>query len=145
MKGQLFTIDFILGLMITISAIVAVIVFVPTHAAPFTEDRERINTLMTEGVPADWNAANVIVPGFLTDGRFNRSKIDAFAALPLEDQQRLLGIRSEYTIRFSYNGTLLDLCLTCGTAPLDSGSIAVINRYAVLDGNVTTMEVLLFE
>lgn len=145
MKAQLFTLDFILGLLITIGAVLAAVVLLPTHEAPFTEDAQRFDTLMTEGVPEDWTTADVVRPGFLTDGRFNETKIAEFAGMPLYEQSNLLSLSHTFSITFSQNNTTLDLCSTCGAIPDDYSSLTVIRRYALLGPNVTTMEVLLYE
>ena len=142
--AQIFTLDLILGLVITTVAVLALSVYTLNHGAPLRDDAERVATLMTEGVPSNWTTANVNVPGFLTDDRFDSTKINAFAALNYTQQRSLLGIRANHTIRFYRGNTTLPLCSTCGSAITSTGNILPIRRYGLWNGTIVTMEVTLF-
>lgn len=142
-RAQTFTIDLVLGLLITILALTSVMLLLVRNDPPLAADARRIELLMTEGVPSEWNSSNVQVVGFLTDGRFNRTKIMAFASLSEQEQREALGVRNIMTIRFKRGG-YLDLCDTCGTAPATYEDMLPIDHYAILYHNVTTMEVRLY-
>jgi hypothetical protein len=144
-RGQVFTTDFIIGLLLTLAAVLSVVFLLPTDDVAFSDDGERIAVLMTEGVPANWNNTTVIVPGFLSNDRFNETKIAAFAALPEAKQKQLLGIRSDYSITFTMNGTVLPLCTTCGAVPASYKELLPMRRIALLGPNVTMMEVRLYQ
>lgn len=143
-KGQVFSIDFSLGMLITIAALISVVLFLPKNTQPFIMDAERISLLMTEGVPSDWNTTTLIVPGFLSNGRFNESKIAAFEALSVQAQKSLLGVQSDFSIRMRQNGTNISLCTSCGQVPASYQQLLTIERHALLGSNVTTMEVRLY-
>ncbi len=143
-RGQIFTIDLIIGMLIFLSALTAVVLFLPRERPPFTDDAQRVEFLMTNGIPHDWNATTVDVPGFLTDGQWNYSKIDAFNAFTAQEQKRLLGIRSDYTIRFFENGSQLDHCTSCGSAPASYDNLLPITRWASNNGTILSMEVRLY-
>jgi hypothetical protein len=144
MKGQVFTLDLLIGLLITITALLSVVLFFPTPEPPFTTDAERMNVLMSEGVPEDWTVATLAVPGFLTDGRFNETKIAAFATLTDQEQRVAVGAQSNFTIRFYENGTQLSLCATCGVQPLTYKELLPIRRYGVLNSSIVYMEVRIY-
>lgn len=143
--AQAFTLDLLLGVVIMTLALLALTVYTNARGAPFTEDAERINTLMTEGVPEDWNETTVVITGFLTDDRFNRTKIEAFASLAPETQRALLGIRANASIRFANASGAMPLCATCGALPnADSRDVLPLRRYGLLDGEIVRMEVTLY-
>lgn len=144
-RGQMFTMDLILGLLIMIGALLALLVYTPSERAPFRDDLERMSVLMSEGVPANWTTASVSVPGFLSDGAFNETKITAFSNLTLAEQRSLLGVVTHMQIRFIVNSTSHSLCASCGeSVPVSYEDLLVIRRYAVLNGTGATMEITLW-
>lgn len=143
-RAQTFAIDLTFGVLIMTGVLLSVVLYLPEQNPPFTHDQERMQVLMTEGVPSNWNSTNVIVPGFLSDGRFNQTKIDEFASLSLNSQKSLLSVSSSFTITFSQNGVLLPLCGTCGALPATYKNVLPIRRTGILNSSITTMEVLLY-
>ena len=143
-EGQIFTADLIIGLFIATVAFLALTLYTTGKAAPMRDDSERVSTLMTPGVPVDWNLTTVIIPGFLTNDRFDPVKINAFASLTLAQQHTLLGIRSNHRIRFYQGNTTLPLCSACGVDPVNASDILPIRRYGIWNGSIVTMEVLLY-
>lgn len=144
MKAQAFSLDFIFGLLITTATLTAVVLFLPENQPPFSGETERLAILMTEGIPVDWNETTVIIPGFLTDHRFNETKINAFASLSEHNQKKLLGIQSDFTITFTMNNTILPLCTSCGNATGTYHDILPLRRYSLLGSNITMMVVTLY-
>ena len=93
-------------------ALLALLVYSPIERAPFRDDIERISVLMTEGAPANWTNDTVAVPGFLSDGTFNLTKIEYFANTSLSKQRSALGVAAYIKIRFFMGGveqTILSL------------------------------------
>jgi hypothetical protein len=145
-RGQIFTLDFLFGLFIMTLALLALLVYNPTKAAPFRDDIERVSVLMTEGEPVTWNATSVAVPGFLTDDRLNETKVLAFASLPLQTQRQLLGVQSHFAITIYHNNTVLSACASCGEPfPAEYDDLLVLRRYTLLNGSVARMEVTLWQ
>jgi hypothetical protein len=144
MKAQAFIMDLLFGMLITITALLSVVLFLPTPQAPFVHDAERMQVLMTEGVPANWTAATVIVPGFLTDNRFNTTKIAEFESMTSDEQRELLGIASDFSITFTTNGIDQGLCGACGETPATYSELLPVQRYGLLGSNITLMEVRLY-
>jgi hypothetical protein len=145
MKGQVLTIDLILGLLIITVTLLSVVLFLPVNEAPFVDDANRMLVLMSEGVPPDWNNTTVIIPGFLTDNRFNATKIEYFNNFTYDEQRALLNIRSDFNITFSQNNTTLAMCLSCGQQPLSYDELLPLRRYALMGSNITLMEVHLYQ
>jgi hypothetical protein len=143
--AQVFTLDLILGLIIMTVAVLALTIYTTTAGAPLRADAERVSTLMTPGVPEDWNTTNVIIPGFLTAERFNESKIQWFANMTPAEQRRLLGISSNFHLRFRNTTNDLTICTTCGVAPVDVKEVLPIRRYGLFNGSIVIMEVLLYQ
>ena len=143
-SAQVFTIDLILGLVIATLAVLALTIYTSTASAPLRADAERVSTLMTPGVPENWNFTNVVIPGFFTGDRFNESKIHGFASKTELEQRRLLGITSDFRIRFRNATNTLSYCSTCGADPVDPDEVLPIIRYGLLNSSIVSMEVLLY-
>jgi hypothetical protein len=150
MKAQLLTTDFILGFLLMIIVLSTVVVFLPSNKAPFEQDVRRLDVLLTEGVPSQWNSSTVQAVGFLSAGRLNESKVRNFSALPLSKQRQLLNLQSSFSLKF-YNGSQellvngLPLCSNCTNIPATYTDVYPLRRVIVYDGSIVLMEVVLYQ
>ena len=136
--------DLTIGVLLMTLTLVSVALFLPDPQPPFVHDSQRVHVLMTEGVPSDWNTTSYIIPGFLSDDRFNQTKIAAFEALSIANQRSAVGISSNMTIRFYNGSTELSLCQTCGVTPANYSDALPIRRRALMGSDIILMEVVLY-
>ena len=59
------------------------------------------DTLLSSGYPENWNTANVIIPGLLTNEKINQTKLDNFYALDYNKAKSLLNINYNFCLNFS--------------------------------------------
>lgn len=127
-KGQVFTIDFILGLVgfifLVLIAIKLIISIVPTDDFKMlNEENIYVNEmLMQEGYPDEWNTSEVIIPGITSDHRLNKTKLKEFDELRYQHTKGLFHITSEYVIQFYRNGTPLNITKCVHGYPIQTNS-----------------------
>ena len=86
-RGQVSTIDFIVGLIIITAAIVSSVTIISSIQEPssFEHLKRRAiaatDTLMSEGYPADWNETNMLRAGILTNNELDTTKLDKTTTL----------------------------------------------------------------
>jgi len=114
-KSQIWSIEFIVALIIFISALFIFYKY-SINLSDIQEvtlkeliiDAKTIsNYLMSEGMPKDWNTSNVITIG-LTDGKYrlNETKLGNFSELNYSTTKRLFSVINDYYIFFEdKNGT----------------------------------------
>lgn len=107
-KGQVFSTDIIIGVIIFTAAILiyykAMINFSEDDNELFDNiimDAKSISdSLMSEGNPANWSKENINTLGLHTNQRVNETKLRYFAEIPYKDTKSLLGTKYDYYIIF---------------------------------------------
>lgn len=118
MRGQIWTMDYILGFLLFFVALLISLHYLITVAAQNDDFAELVASsnrlseqLVATGYPTDWRA-DVVTPGLLTDGRFSPRK--AALLLAHNDSASLLGTEYPYTVTLEQpNGTLLPITDEC--------------------------------
>ena len=112
------------------------------------------NELLSEGVPADWNATSVIVPGILTHGRVDQEKWMALSAMSDDELRSLLFLSGEAYIRitrYHYDRYIEILppirTITTGHDSItdqEHDSISVTSRITNYNGSLAVLEVIVW-
>ncbi|MGV8141516.1 MAG: hypothetical protein ACP5NW_03685 [Candidatus Woesearchaeota archaeon] len=109
-KGQVWTVDFLLGLMLFIIVVLSSAKIIwdvypqsknvdVYHDAVYLSD-----TLLSEGYPLDWTETNVILPGVGGNNRINETKLSSLDDLDYNRLKTLLHTTSDF-IFFIRNST----------------------------------------
>lgn len=114
-KGQIFTIDYIIGLAIFLFLLIIsvniLITFKPYNEfdSIYRDNTYLSETLMTAGAPEDWNVTSVILPGLMNNNRLNLTKLNLFDSIDYETQKELMHQSTEFIFFFEYNNTILNI------------------------------------
>lgn len=107
------------------------------------------STLMSEGLPAEWNQANVVFIGLQTDNQLNQTKLDNLYSLAQSDYnntRRLLNTRYEYLVNFSepvsINGQPI---VSIGLQPSSPRNIFRVTRLTTYNDKPLTLQVIVWE
>jgi hypothetical protein len=148
-KGQLWTLDMALSLLIFFSAMLSLLFawnYISADTAGMQELREvqlkamtlSDSLIRTPGLPADWNESTVRVVGLAyDDNTLDPDKVGMFVNMSYAKARSLLGVHP-YHFYFEVkdiNGTLYKN----SSLPIDSASTTVVpaERYAVYGGRIT--------
>jgi len=114
-KGQMFTVDFILGLVgfifLLLLAIKIILSILPSTAY---EDVYRNNLYVSEqlvqdGYPLDSTPASVVMPGLTNNYLLNETKLALFNSISYERTKTLFRISNDYIFFFKTNDGILNL------------------------------------
>jgi hypothetical protein len=109
-KGQVWTIDFIIGLMlfIIVSLLTIKVAFsmYPSqqHIIVYRDAVHLSDALLSPGYPMNWTSSDVLLPGIASNNRINNTKLSAYRSLDYEKAKTLLHVTSDY-IFFIQNRT----------------------------------------
>ncbi len=114
-KAQMFTVDFILGLVgfifLLLLAIKIIIDILPAGA--YTElYRNNVyisDQLVLDGYPNNWSVTTVLLPGITDDYRLNLTKLTQFDALDYNHTKTLYHVTNEYIFFFKNNTQIINL------------------------------------
>lgn len=141
-QAQSFTIDFAFAVLIMTAALLTLVTVHPWSRTERDENPGRVEVLLSQGVPSDWNETTVVVAGILTGSELNQTKIDLFASFTDDERSRFLGLTRPAAFRINYNNSVL--CASCGAVPMDADQLIVIRRFAILNGSLARVEVSLY-
>ena len=158
-RGQVFTLDFFIGLFafITLLVIGFTQLFNVLPSSDFKDlysDATYLsNVLVDSGYPMDWNATDVILPGIADNHRVNVSKLKEYKSMSYVNSKLKLHITSEYAFFFKNMTDYINISdctygypigVKAGTCEPDLDSITYKNlvktqRLLAYDGNIVTM------
>lgn len=118
-KAQVATLDFVLGLLIIIIAIVLTINIITTMQEPSTFNEVKTKgftvaeLLMSSGYPENWNSSTVIKTGLVSDNLFNITKLQEVELIPYNKLRATLNNPTHVYFYFTNKTTILNLS-SCG-------------------------------
>jgi hypothetical protein len=98
-----------------------------------------------EGIPKYWDSSNVIDLGLSNNHRFNRTKMDSLndPLLGYKNVSRIIGIEA-YDYKFEVINSTKNVLYTFGSNPANPSNLVKIKRVGILDGNIVTVEVMVW-
>lgn len=114
-KGQVFTLDFFLGLFaftaLLILGLTQLFSFLPDeNFNNLNDDATHISSILIDsGYPTNWNSTNVIFPGISNARRLNITKLKNFENVSYSYSKFLLHVDSDYLFFFQNKTTILNL------------------------------------
>ncbi|MCD6496503.1 MAG: hypothetical protein J7K54_04500 [Candidatus Aenigmarchaeota archaeon] len=155
MKGQVWSFDLAVSMIIFIGALASVVFawnFMSTGAFESQEMKSlqlralgiSDSLLRTPGIPEDWNSSNVIVLGLATDGLLDRQKVEQFISMDHNKTRQLLDLGGyEYYFEVSdINGTVYNNTLP-SISP-DAKIIVPSERYATYEGRAVKVSFVIW-
>ena len=121
MKSQGWSLDFILGLLMFMLAIILTIKFITAATSGdefdelFDEAKYISDQLRSDGYPMNWTSDSFVRIGLLTDGKFDDDKFRNFTTFTYANSKRYINTRFEYYIILedSY-GKFFNISGNCG-------------------------------
>ncbi len=110
-------------------------------------------SLMSEGFPSDWNYSSVVMPGILSEGQINMSKLDKFDSFSYERTKALFHVSGEYWLYFKNASGIMEVNGECvrgfhfdgcevPEVYVNHDDRAWVERIVVLDSQIVNMVVL---
>ena len=154
-KGQTFSTDFIIACTVFILAVAILLVYWRYTSNKISEtnlinDMTEKAYLISEicfrdGIPKYWSASNVIDIGLSNDHRLNKTKMDSLNDLLLgyKNVSRKIGAEI-YDYNFTVINSTKDVVYTFGLDPTDPDNLIKVKRVGILDGDIVTVEVMVW-
>lgn len=118
-RAQAWYIDFIIAIVIFFVALTTYFIYLPNISNQeltdlnevYLDARIAVNSLMTSGLPTNWENSSIIKIGLVDDGyELNENKVARFRNIDYNRAKNLLGIRSEFAVFFLNNmGSLMNI------------------------------------
>lgn len=155
MKGQVWSLDLAVSMIIFIGALASV-VFAWNFMSTGTIESQEMKSLQlkslgisdslmrTPGIPEDWNKSNVVVIGLVTDGLLDRHKVEQLISMDHNKTLQLLDLGG-YDFYFEIsdiNGTVYN-----NTLPVISPDAKIIvpsERYATYNGRAAKVKFVIW-
>ena len=171
-KAQAIYLDFIIGLIILILVIALYFKYLPRATAreetalqEMDMDAKSIaSSLMTAGLPPDWDAGTVQRIGIVEmDNRLNSTKLLRLANMSYNDAKVLLGVSRDYYGYFQKNAHVLNISGICGfgnpaihpapagancsfpSMPSSATSVIKVERILIIDNTLARMVILVWQ
>lgn len=167
-KGQVWTIDFMLSILILV---IALVIFGRTminlsisgneDVRPLLlEGRVISDSLISEGYPVDWNSSSVSKIGLTSDKRINQSKVSAFYSMTYSDAKTSFNIPFDFFVfMLGEDGNLISIDSSYGLGhnlvnatqdSVDLGGVEFdrlvkINRITIYDSKIVNLVVYLWD
>ena len=114
-KGQVFTTDYIIGLMIFIFMLVMgakiLVDIVPSYSYEivYRDGLYIADLLVDEGYPSDWNSSTVVVPGVCTNFRLDKSKLVELDGIDYGRTKTLFHTEGDYLFFFKNKTEIMNI------------------------------------
>jgi len=98
---------------------------------------QTFNNIQSEGYPTNWNKTSVQVPGILSEGKVNRTKLFYLKNMSLNNQRTLLKAQEFYFKTQYLNGTILradNKSLRINSSVLPEDKSVYVEKAVSLDG-----------
>lgn len=130
-KGQSWGYDLIISITIFIIGIVIIYVYAINFSLNTSSDYKYqakyiSSIILSEGSPEDWTAENFELPGILSNGKINQTKLELFSLLPVEQIKKKTGLK--YNFYFFFDGHE-----GVGLIPQEQKNLFSIERFAIYD------------
>jgi len=109
-KGQVWTTDFIIGLILFIIVLLLMIKLAfsmypsQDHIVVYRDAVHLSGALLSPGYPKNWNSSDVLMPGIAENNRINNTKLMTYSDLEYGKAKTLLHVTTDY-IFFIQNST----------------------------------------
>jgi FlaG/FlaF family flagellin (archaellin) len=113
-KSQVWGFDLMIALTIFLVGVVAAYIYAinflnesdETLSTLFYEGNSAYSLILSSGTPENWNQEDVEIPGILSGGKINQTKLDEFYDLSKTSEgytsiKRLLGVEDEFYFNFT--------------------------------------------
>jgi hypothetical protein len=118
-RGQVWTVDFLVGFLIFIVVLLAAIKIImsiipSTNYDVLYKDTAHLSSTLTgKGFPNDWNETTVIIPGLGENNRLNFTKIQAFDDIAYQRTKTLMHITNDYIFFFKNSSQIINISGKC--------------------------------
>jgi len=154
-KGQTFSTDFVIACIVFILAVAILLVYwkytsnkinETTLINEMTEKAYLISEIwFREGIPKYWEPSNVIDLGLSNNHRFNKTKMDSLndPLLGYQNVTKMIGAET-YDYKFVVLNSTKDTVYSFGVNPTNPDNLVKVNRVGILDGDIVTVEVMVW-
>ena len=161
MKAQMWSLDFIVSMMIFMTVVIA-LMFFWSYASlqvgeQITLDRLQdtaitVSDLLVRspGVPEDWTLSTVTIIGLAREEKvLDPGKVYEFTRIPYSTAQKLLRVAPHnfYLEILTPNGSVVTVnntLVTAGSLPASARTVVPISRFVLLDGEIVRLNLQLW-
>jgi hypothetical protein len=106
-RGQMWSMDLVIAIIIFFVGIVFLYMYAVNISEKSQETMDSLNYdgntisnfILSEGYPENWNKTNFSIPGILTNGKINQTKLDSFYTI---SQENYTGIRNNFNTYYDF-------------------------------------------
>jgi len=143
-KGQAFTMDFFIAIVIFCAVISFFIILMPKQSEFGSLQKQADDLsemLLTKGVPENWTVENVIIAGISENNRIDPEKLSQLKSISYERQKSIFALKNDFFVEFG-NDVLID---SIGRPPLNPRNLAVVTRIVIYNNTLTKMKVEVYD
>lgn len=161
-KGQIWTLDYIIGLLVFIAVILISFTLIrdlKADANRFEKALQESNhismNLVNPGSPITWNSSNIISIGLCENNRVNLTKLEEYDKLDYNTTKVYLQVSGEYVFYFENRTTIIqqnnkcfrgyylgDICTL--NIPSEADNIAKTERLVILNSSIVKMVIIVW-
>lgn len=159
-KAQLWSLDFAIAIVIFITALTLMLFFFNYSTSQSVEQNEFIemqktaltvsdSLVRTPGHPSNWTASSVTIIGLaIEDNVLDENKILEFVNMGYETARSMLVGKYQFFFEMrALNNNIVNINgtnITIGNIPSNSTAVIPIQRYAILKGNITKVNFIVW-
>lgn len=125
-KGQVYTLDFMIALLLFVLTILvsSKMIFNTTSSNGYQilqlEAKAISESLLSEGLPSDWDSTDVILPGIIDNGKLSDYKFKELIKLGYANVSSLINSRRPFYFYFANSSSMINVSITCGFGAINS-------------------------
>ena len=145
-RGQVFTLDFIIGFVLFLIVIILsirILLSIPTSEIDVSLNRESVfltDSIVSQGYPYNWNTSNVIVPGISSNNRIDLQKLKYMDNLSYDHTKALYHLSNDYLFFFSNKTNILDTGKCSYGYPINYTSNCSVNLSSIYYKNLVKID-----
>lgn len=150
-KAQVWGYDLIIAVTIFTIGIIGVYIYATNFASErdslenlFYQGKTASSMLLEEGTPPDWNPSNYQIPGLVSGGKLNQTKINYFSLLDYDTIKKRLGLSYNYFFyvpNLKVSGTPVE---GLGLAPENPKNLVKLERFTIYENKPVKMVMLVW-
>ena len=158
-KAQVFTLDFLLALLIFTATVIVSLKLVfntetnDDYQLLQLEARAISDALMSEGIPNNWDSNNVSIPGILSNKKLSETKLQELKNLGYHNVSNLINARRNFYFYFANSTDILNITFcgfgeineTCTQPEIEARNIVKLDRIVVHEQKAVKMVVLVWD
>lgn len=151
-KAQSWYIDYVISFLIFLAGLILALHFLPNASG---NDYERLmleseilsDSVMSEGIPSEWNETDVSVPGIISSNSLDDEKLKSLYRLDYNRTRELLSLSGDYLIYIEKDGVVQNITGTAhfGRFPKDNEHMLHKRRILPYNGSLMVLNLVVWK